>query len=86
MVSAQRVVGLEEALALLRAHAFAYDLTLHEVAGAVVTRRLRLIPMKPASQLAENGARCPHVMMRAGLRLMQKRCGSGRRHEHESRS
>lgn len=44
MVSAQRVVGLEEALALLRAHAFAYDLTLDEVAAAVVTRRLRLDP------------------------------------------
>ena len=44
MVSAQRVVGLEEALALLRAHAFAHDLTLDEVAAAVVTRRLRLDP------------------------------------------
>ena len=33
-----------EALALLRAHAFAYDLTLDEVAAAVVTRRLRLDP------------------------------------------
>ena len=42
MVSAQRLVGLEEALALLRAHAFAYDLTLDEVAAAVVARRLRL--------------------------------------------
>jgi hypothetical protein len=42
MVSAQRSVGLEEALALLRAHAFAYDQTLDEVAAAVVARRLRL--------------------------------------------
>ena len=42
MVSAQRAVGPEEALALLRAHAFAYDLTLDEVAAAVVARRLRL--------------------------------------------
>ena len=37
-------VGLEEALALLRAHAFAHDLTLDEVAAAVVSRRLRLDP------------------------------------------
>jgi hypothetical protein len=44
MVSAQRLVGLEEALALLRAHAFAHDLTLDEVAAAVVARRLRLDP------------------------------------------
>lgn len=42
MVSAQRGVGLEEALAVLRAHAFAQDLTLDEVAAAVVARRLRL--------------------------------------------
>jgi hypothetical protein len=42
MVSAQRGVGLEESLAVLRAHAFAQDLTLDEVAAAVVARRLRL--------------------------------------------
>jgi hypothetical protein len=42
MVSAQRGVGLEEALALLRAYAFAHDRALHEVASAVVDRRLRL--------------------------------------------
>jgi hypothetical protein len=42
MVSAQLRVGLEEALALLRAHAFVYDQTLDEVAAAVVARRLRL--------------------------------------------
>jgi hypothetical protein len=42
MVSAQRGVGLEQALALLRAHAFSHDRTLHEVAAAVVARRLRL--------------------------------------------
>jgi hypothetical protein len=42
MVSAQRGVGLEEALALLRAYAFGHDETLHEVAAAVVARRLRL--------------------------------------------
>jgi hypothetical protein len=42
MVSAQRGVGLEQALALLRAYAFGHDETLHEVAAAVVGRRLRL--------------------------------------------
>ncbi len=42
MVSAQRGVGLEEALALLRAYAFAHDWALGEVAAAVVDRRLRL--------------------------------------------
>ena len=48
MVSAQRGVGLEESLALLRAHAFAQDLTLGEVAAAMVTRRLRLDSGEPA--------------------------------------
>jgi ANTAR domain len=42
MLSAQRGVGLEEALALLRAYAFAHDQTLNEVASAVVARQLRL--------------------------------------------
>ena len=42
MLSAQRGVGLEAALALLRAYAFSHDLTLDEVASAVVARRLRL--------------------------------------------
>jgi hypothetical protein len=42
MVSAQRGVGLEESLSVLRAYAFANDLTLDEVAAAVVSRRLRL--------------------------------------------
>jgi hypothetical protein len=42
MLSAQRGVGLEQALALLRAYAFSHDLTLDEVAAAVVARRLRL--------------------------------------------
>jgi GAF domain/ANTAR domain len=42
MLSAQRGVELEEALALLRAYAFSHDLTLDEVAAAVVARRLRL--------------------------------------------
>jgi hypothetical protein len=42
MVSAQRGAGLEEALAVLRAYAFAHELTLGEVAAAVVARRLRL--------------------------------------------
>lgn len=42
MVAVQRGVGLEEALALLRAHAFAQELRLGEVAAAVVARRLRL--------------------------------------------
>jgi GAF domain/ANTAR domain len=42
MVSAQRGTGLEEALAVLRGYAFSHDLTLDEVAAAVVARRLRL--------------------------------------------
>ncbi len=42
MVAVQRGVGLEEALALLRAHAFASGRPLGEVAAAVVARRLRL--------------------------------------------
>jgi hypothetical protein len=42
MVSAQIGVRLEEALALLRAYAFAHDQALGEVAAAVVGRRLRL--------------------------------------------
>jgi hypothetical protein len=42
MVSAQRGTGLEEALAVLRGYAFSHDLTLDEVAAAVVSRRLRL--------------------------------------------
>ena len=42
MVSAQSGVGLEEALALLRAYAFAHDQALGDVATAVVDRRLRL--------------------------------------------
>jgi GAF domain-containing protein len=48
MVSVQRGVGLEEALALLRAYAFAHDRALDEVAGAVVARRLRLDSSEPA--------------------------------------
>jgi hypothetical protein len=44
MISAQRGVGLEEALALLRSYAFAHDRALGEVAAAVVARRLRLDP------------------------------------------
>jgi hypothetical protein len=42
MASAQRDVEPEEALAVLRAHAFAQDLTLDQVAAAVVARDLRL--------------------------------------------
>jgi ANTAR domain len=42
MVSVQRGVGLEEALALLRAYSFAHGLSLGEVAAQVVGRRLRL--------------------------------------------
>ena len=45
--------GPEEALALLRAHAFAYDLTLDEVAAAVVARRLRLGSGETGGRLAE---------------------------------
>lgn len=44
MVSVQREVGLEEALALLRAFAFVHDQALGDVAAAVVDRRLRLDP------------------------------------------
>src|ERR1700761_5753690 len=42
MVSVQRGVGLEQALALLRAYAFTHERALGEVAAAVVERRLRL--------------------------------------------
>jgi len=42
MISVQRGVGLEEALALLRAYAFTHERALGEVAAAVVERRLRL--------------------------------------------
>ena len=42
MVSVQLGVGLEEALALLRAYAFAHDRPLADVAAEVVARRLRL--------------------------------------------
>jgi hypothetical protein len=42
MLSAQRGVGLEEALALLQAYAFSHDQTLDQVSAAVVARRLRL--------------------------------------------
>ncbi len=42
MVSVQSGVRLEEALALLRAHAFAHGLPLGEVAAQVVARLLRL--------------------------------------------
>jgi hypothetical protein len=48
MVSAQCGVGLEESLAVLRAYAFAHDLTLDEVAAAVVGRQLRLDSGEPA--------------------------------------
>jgi GAF domain len=48
MVSAQRGVGLEEALALLRAYAFAHDQALDQVSAAVVARRLRLDSDEPA--------------------------------------
>ncbi len=50
MVSTQRGVGLEEALAVLRAYAFAADLRLDEVAAAVVARRLRLDEGGPVGQ------------------------------------
>jgi hypothetical protein len=42
MVSVQLDVSVEEALVRLRAHAFATDRTLREVAHDVVSRRLRL--------------------------------------------
>jgi hypothetical protein len=41
MISVQAVVSLSDALALLRAHAFATGRSLSEVAGNVVARRLR---------------------------------------------
>ena len=52
MVSAQRGVGLEASLALLRAYAFAHDQALGEVAAAVVARRLRLDSAIPDSRQA----------------------------------
>ncbi len=42
MVSAQLGVPLDDAFVLLRAHSFANNLSLRDVAGAVVSRRLRL--------------------------------------------
>jgi hypothetical protein len=39
---------LEEALALLRAYAFAHDQALDQVSAAVVARRLRLDSDEPA--------------------------------------
>lgn len=44
MVMAQRGAGAEEALDLLRGHAFAHDSTVLAVSHEVVTRRLRLDP------------------------------------------
>lgn len=44
MVSAQIEVGVETALARLRAHAYATDRSLADVAGDIVGRRLRLEP------------------------------------------
>ncbi len=42
MVSTQLGIPLDDAFVLLRAHSFANNLSLREVAGAVVSRRLRL--------------------------------------------
>lgn len=44
MVAVQLGVGVPDGLVRLRAHAFAAGLPLHEVAGDVVARRLRLAP------------------------------------------
>jgi hypothetical protein len=44
MVMAQLAVPAPDALALLRAHAFALDLTLPEVAGQVLDRTLQFRP------------------------------------------
>jgi len=44
MISAQLDVSLEEAFVRLRAHAFAADTPLHDVAGGVVSRTLRFDP------------------------------------------
>jgi AmiR/NasT family two-component response regulator len=44
MISVQLGVSLEEALARLRAHAFAASAALGDVAGDVVNRRLRFDP------------------------------------------
>jgi hypothetical protein len=44
MVSAQLGVSLEEAFVRLRAHAFAQNLSLRDVARQIVNRRLRLAP------------------------------------------
>jgi hypothetical protein len=47
MISVQLGVSLEEAFVRLRAHAFATGGALSDVAGAVVTRKLRLDPDPP---------------------------------------
>ena len=48
MISVQLGVSLEEAFVRLRAHAFATGGALSDVAGAVVTRKLRLDPDPPS--------------------------------------
>ncbi len=47
MVAAQLSVSMTDALAALRAHAYAHDLRLSDLAAAVVTRRVRLGPDSP---------------------------------------
>lgn len=53
MVSVELGVGLEDALAALRAHAFHQDRRLGEVAADVVARRLRLSPRRPSPDRPE---------------------------------
>ena len=47
MLTEQLGVGIAEAFVRLRAHAYAYDRRLADVARDIVTRRLRLHPTHP---------------------------------------
>ncbi len=59
MVIAQLGVSAADALALLRAHAFAQSRTLAETAGAVVNRRLTFVPDAPARDAPAPDAPAP---------------------------
>jgi hypothetical protein len=50
MISVQLAVGVDEALVRLRAHAFAHNRSLHEVARDVVGRRFRFDAPNPAPE------------------------------------
>lgn len=55
MVSVQLGIGVGEALARMRAHAFAHDRQLHDVAHDVVDRRLRFEPGSGSDDDATDG-------------------------------